>query len=247
MDTRGDDGRHPRGLGVRLPRHLRRQSALGPTSDHAAELLERVETARGELVLRRVGEDFEVISNGVFLMDTRDGRSERLLVRAALDAVPGARSVLIGGLGVGFSLREAVSDAQLERIDVVEIEEAVVRWHDTHLRGLTGTALADPRVRVAVDDLSHHITAVRTAYDVVCVDIDNGPAWTVQPHHDALYDDAGTRALLDVVRPGGVLAVWSAMPVPSYEARLRRLAASVDMTAVGVARGEPDVVYLARR
>src|SRR3954471_20013401 len=118
MDARGDDGGHPSGVGVRLPRHLRRQPALRPSSDDAAELLERVETARGELVLRRAGEHFEVISNGVFLMDTRDGRSERMLVRAALETVPGARSMLIGGLGVGFSLLEAVSDPQLDRIDV---------------------------------------------------------------------------------------------------------------------------------
>ena len=198
-------------------------------------------------MLRRVGEHFEVISNGVFLMDTRDGRSERLLVRAALDAVPGARSILIGGLGVGFSLREAGSDAQLERIDVVEIEEAVVRWHDTHLRGLTGDALTDPRVRVTVDDLARHLTRVRTAYDVVCVDVDNGPAWTVTPANDALYGEDGTRALLAAVRPDGVLAIWSAMPVPAYEARLRRLATSVDVHTVDAARREPDVVYVARR
>jgi len=198
-------------------------------------------------VLRRAGEHFEVISNGTFLMDTRDGHSERLLVRAALDAVPEARSMLIGGLGVGFSLREAVSDPRLEQVDVVEIEEALVRWHDTHFRELTGAALADPRVRVAVDDLSHHVAAVRTAYDVVCLDVDNGPAWTVTPGNDALYDDDGTRALLAAVRPGGVLAVWSAMPVPSYEARLRRLATSVDVHTVDVPHGDPDVVYLARR
>src|SRR3954452_23142906 len=154
MDTRGDDGRHPRGLGVRLPRHLRRQSALGPTSDHAAELLERVETARGELVLRRVGEDFEVISNGVFLMDTRDGRSERLLVRAALDAVPGARSMLIGGLGVGFSLLEAVADDRVAQVDVGEIEPAIVDWHRTHRRPWSSGALDDARVVVVVGDVA---------------------------------------------------------------------------------------------
>src|SRR4051794_8586069 len=206
MDARGDNRRHPSGVGVRLPRHLRRQPALGPTSDDAAELVERVDTPRGELVLRRSGEHFEVISNGVFLMDTRDGRSERLLVQAALGAVPGARSMLIGGLGVGFSLRGAGSDSTPGRVDVVEVEGVVVRWHDAHLRGRTGEALADPRVRVVIDDLSHHLGTVRTAYDVVCVDIDNGPTWTVTRANAELYGDAGTQALLSAVRPGGVLA-----------------------------------------
>src|SRR3954453_4341861 len=152
MDARGDDGRHPSGVGVRLPRHLRRQPALGPTSDDAAELVERGDTARGELVLRRSGEHFEVISNGVFLMDTRDGRSERLLVRAALDAVRDARTLLIGGLGLRFPLRDAADNPQLERTDAVEIEAAVVRWHASPLRELTADAVADPRVRVIVDD-----------------------------------------------------------------------------------------------
>ena len=185
-------------------------------------------------MLRRVGSDFEVISNGVFLMDTRDGRSERLLVRAALDARPDARSLLIGGLGVGFSLREAVADVTLTRIDVVEIEDAVVRWHRSHLAGLTGEALAD--------HLGHRVAT----YDVVCVDVDNGPTWTVTENNAALYDDRGTQAMLDTLRPGGVLAVWSAMPVPDYEQRFRNLGCDVVLRTVDVRRGEPDVIYLAR-
>jgi spermidine synthase len=72
-------------------------------------------------VLRRVGDHLEVVSNGVFLMDTRDGRSERLLVRTALDAHPRPGRLLVGGLGVGFSLVEAVSQSGLSAIDVVEI------------------------------------------------------------------------------------------------------------------------------
>jgi spermidine synthase len=206
-----------------------------------------VQTARGELVLRRVGDDYEVISNGTFLMDTRDGRSERLLVRAALDAMPSARSLLIAGLGVGFSLREAVADPVLERIDVVEIEQAVVQWHTSYLTRLTGEALADPRVSVVVADLATYVSRPVATYDVMCVDVDNGPTWTVTEDNAALYGDRGTQALLDVLSPGGVLAVWSAMPVPDYEQRLRDLGCRVDVHSVEVARGEPDVVYLASR
>src|SRR4051812_37529016 len=198
MDTRGDDSEHTSGVGVRLPRHLRHQPALRFDERESPEVVERVDTGRGELVLRRRGEHFEVISNGVFLMDTRDGRSERLLVRAAVDAAAAPRSVLIGGLGVGFSLREAVTDERLQRIDVVEIEDAVLGWHRRYLQHLTGEALSDPRVHVVVGDLAdvagtaQYDVAVPAQYDVVCVDVDNGPTWTVTADNAALYDEDGT-------------------------------------------------------
>src|SRR5690625_4388512 len=105
----------------------------------------------GELVLRRSGGHFEIISNGVFLMDTRDGASEREMVRACLDAVGADRAdaselrVLIGGLGVGFSAREALDDARVARVRVVELESSVVEWHRGALGAVAGRPLADPR------------------------------------------------------------------------------------------------------
>ena len=90
-------------------------------------MLERAVTRRGELVLRREGAEFEIISNGVFLMDTRDGRSERLMVSSALARCPAATpEILICGLGVGFSLAEAVSQARVVRVDVVEISAEII-------------------------------------------------------------------------------------------------------------------------
>ena len=203
-----------------------------------AEVVARVETPRGELVLRRDGEHFEVISNGVFLMDTRDGRSERLLVTAALDAHPAPRSLLIGGLGVGFSLDAAVADERLERITVVEIEPALPRWYEAELGG---TAHRDPRVDIVVGDISQHAGS----YDVVCLDVDNGPDWTVTEDNTSLYDAAGTAKLAGRLNPGGVLAVWSAHPVAAYEELLRAQFRDVKFLTVDVARGEPDVVYVA--
>src|SRR5262249_57964900 len=100
-------------------------------------VLERVATHRGELGLRRSGTEFEIISNGVFLSDTRDGRSERLMVTAALARCSAAAPrVLICGLGVGFALAEAVRQARVTRVDVVEILTEVIGWHASPLRHL---------------------------------------------------------------------------------------------------------------
>ena len=176
--------------------------------------VERLQTPRGELVLRRDGEHHEIVSNGMFLMDTRNGESERALVRAAVRG-PGAR-VLIGGLGVGFSLTEALA-LDAAAVTVAEIEPAVVRWNREHL----GTAaLDDPRVTVLVDDLAAVLRAPGQ-YDAICLDVDNGPEWTVTVDNAALYGDPGLSVVDDRLAPGGTLAVWSAQRAPAFEARLR--------------------------
>jgi spermidine synthase len=203
-------------------------------------IVDRVVTPRGELVLRRDGEHFEVISNGVFLMDTRDGRSERLLISAALGAHSDPRSLLIGGLGVGLSLAEAVLDARLERITVVEIEPVLIGWYEEQLGG---AAHKDARVQIVVADIADH----DESYDVICLDVDNGPDWTVTDTNKSLYDAAGTARLADRLTASGVLAVWSAHEVPPYEELLRQHFRDVQVLTVDVARGEPDAVYVAIR
>jgi spermidine synthase len=205
--------------------------------------VERLSTPRGELVLRSVDGHHEIVSNGTFLMDTRDGRSERELVRAALrTATPPAR-VLIGGLGVGFSLAEALAHPTVGLVTVVEIEPAVVRWNRTYLGRVE---LDDPRVSVAVADLAEWLRAGEDRYDAVCLDVDNGPEWTVTPGNAALYGESGVDAVRRRLAPGGTLAVWSAAAAPAFEALLRARFAEVEVVRIPVTRGEPDVVYAAR-
>ena len=208
-------------------------------------VLDRRTTPRGELVLRRVDGAFEVISNGVFLMDTRDGRSERALVRAALAKHPAARRLLVGGLGVGFSLLEAVASPGLTNIDVVEIEPVLISWHETFLRELTGPALLDPRVSVLERDVRDHLRASPGRYDIVCLDVDNGPGWTVTEDNAEIYSADGLAGCVEALVPGGVLAVWSAHRSPAYEQLVRETLGNLDVVEVEVARGQPDVVYLA--
>ena len=211
----------------------------------SARTLDRVTTERGELVLRERDGAFEVISNGVFLMDTRAGASERLLVSAALETLPAGGSLLIGGLGVGFSLAEAAASDRPGRIVVVEIEPDVVRWHRGPLARFSAGALDDPRVEVVAADLVERLRREPERFDAICLDVDNGPDWTVFDGNRALYSPGGLRLLAARLRPGGVLAVWSASEPTGFADRLAGLGA-VEVRRVAMPRGEPDVVYLLR-
>ncbi|MFC4053709.1 spermidine synthase [Actinomadura syzygii] len=220
-------------------------------------VVERADGVGGELVLRRAGDDYEIISNGVFLMDTRDGTSERLLVRAAVDGLDGPVRLLIGGLGVGFSLAEALDLPEVAHVTVVEREPAVVDWHRGVLRPWSRGAVDDPRVTVRCADLLDVLAGPVAAepvpaggggrFDALCLDIDNGPGWTVTPGNARLYSPAGLDLLAARLTRRGTLAVWSAAADPAFEALLRDRFAAVEARPVPVPRGEPDVVYLARR
>jgi spermidine synthase len=214
--------------------------------DHPV-VVERVTTPRGELVLRRCGAHFELISNGVFLMDTRGGRSERVLVRAGLEDRPHPARLLIGGLGVGFTLVAALNDSRVRAVSVVEVEPSLIRWHETYLAKFTGGALDDPRVVVVVDDLPAYLRRTSKVFDVICLDIDNGPDWTVTADNAWLYTAEGTRILAHRLAPSGGLAVWSATSSPAYQRLLQCHFCDVRALDVAAAHGGPDIVFIARK
>ncbi|MFL6145869.1 MAG: spermidine synthase [Labedaea sp.] len=210
------------------------------------ETVDRRLGSAGELVLRRSGAHFEIIANGMFLMDTRDGTSERLLVDAAADRMPAGSAMLIGGLGVGFSLRAALDHRRVGPITVLERESAIISWGLGVLRGLHGDALADPRVRCVHADLIEWLGATETRFGAICLDIDNGPEWTVTEGNAVLYGDSGLELLATRLEPGGVVAVWSAAASEAFAGRLRQRFGVVETLTVPVPRGQPDVVFLAR-
>ena len=237
-----------------------------PSDATGPVVLDRRDGPYGEVVLRRHGEVVQIIANGCFLMDTSDGRSERLLVRAALAALDDRPrpSLLLGGLGVGFSLAEAAAEPRWGRITVVEREPAIIAWHrgDPDAPGgdagrgaahgplarISAAALADPRTEVVQADLTTLLRAPGDRYDALCLDVDNGPDWTVTEDNRGLYTPEGLAACRDRLTPGGVLAVWSARPSPAFEDALRRAGfTAVRTEEVSVARGAPDVVHLASR
>jgi len=224
-----------------------------PIPDEGPVTLDRRDGPFGEVVLRRRGEHHEIIANGCFLMDTSDGRSERLLIDAAYDALAAAGNVspalLIGGLGVGFSLARAAANPHFKRIAVVEREQAIIDWHrEGPLAVISGEALADPRSVILHTDLVAYLRTTTDRYDALCLDIDNGPDWTVTDDNENLYSPAGLASCQAVLKPGGILAVWSARPSSAFEDAMRNAGfRGIRTEEIRVARGVPDVVHLAVR
>lgn len=226
-------------------------AATADGAGSAPVVLDRRDGPYGEVVLRRHGELLQIIANGCFLMDTSDGRSERLLVDAAFEALDGRSepAVLIGGLGVGFSLAHAARDPRWGRITVVEREPAVIDWHrGGPLSTLSAHAFTDPRTTIVESDLVVYVNETSDTFDALCLDIDNGPGWTVDKGNEGLYSQAGLAGCARVLRPGGVLAVWSAQPSAEFEGSLWNAGFQrVRTEEIPVARGVPDVVHLAVR
>jgi spermidine synthase len=228
----------------------RSRSTVAKVNNHRDEpvrTLDRVQGERGELVLRQSRGGYEIISNGVFLMDTSDGTSERLLVDTAVNRCPdhGAR-LLIAGLGVGFSLVRAISHDRLGAIDVVEISPSIIGWHTSYLEHIAGAARSDPRVRVIEADILEWLGRPGDPYDAICLDTDNGPNWLVHEDNADLYARRGLELVAARLRPNGVLAVWSAQRDDAYEQRLRSFFEPVEALEIPRDRGAPDVIYVGR-
>lgn len=169
----------------------------------------------------------EIISNGIFLMANYNQISERALARCAFAAIPATSNiyqrVLVGGLGMGFSLQETLN-YKVVAVDVVEIDPHVVDWNRTYFAPLNGDVLADSRVNVVQDDLYTILhTSPATTYDVILLDVDNGPSWLVDEMNERLYTLAALERWLAMLITGGSFAVWSAQPEPEFLVRLQTI------------------------
>lgn len=210
-----------------------------------AEVLDRRRTANGEIVLRRGAAGVELICDGVFAMSSHlGGHSERLQVELTLRAASPARALLIGGLGLGFALARAVADPTLRRIEVVEVEPAIIDWHRSLLAELTAGALDDPRVTVVEDDVADVIRE-RHSLDAIVLDVDNGPQWLLRPDNARLYRPAFLDSCATALRRRGALSVWAAHHSPELLAMLTPRFARVESVDVEVPRGDPDWIVVA--
>jgi spermidine synthase len=224
--------------------------------DVAPETLARAEGVTGELTLRRrvaAGVDaiYELIVNGVFLMDTAETSTERLLADAVLDRLAVPRRILVGGLGLGVTLAELLTDVRVDRVDVVEIEPLLVRWLRSGLVPAVDAALADSRVHVIVADICDVLRdVVIGTYDGVLLDVDNGPDFLVRAANAAVYRRASMRDVASALVPGGVLAVWSAARSSDLATTMADEIGPCEEVVRTVERdGQPMTydVYLARR
>ena len=214
--------------------------------------LDEVLTADGTvLTLARRGTEWEVRFDGLVLMSSRAHGSEEDLARLAFAKVKHATTVLIGGLGLGFSLR-ATLDLLGPRGKVVVAEQcsSVVDWNRDHVGGLAGRPLEDPRVTVRLGDVRERIAEARALYDLILLDVDNGPGALIHEANARLYDATGVVACHAALKAGGALAVWATGPDEDYVRRLKR--SGFDASAVRVAPrpgagGRKHVVFVGVR
>ncbi len=205
-----------------------------------------------ELVLARRGDEWVVRNDGRVLMSSRQHGSEDALATLALDRVKrpgGARTVLIGGLGLGYTLRATLDRIGREaRAIVAEISPELVEWNRGPLAHLAGRPLDDPRTRLQIGDVVARIAEATGAFDAILLDVDNSPSSMVLTGNDRLYGMRGVKACAAALTAGGVLAVWSAGPDDPYLERLERAgleAKAVTVPARGIGGGGArHVVFL---
>ena len=218
----------------------------------------KIDTARipgtdGELRLMQRGTEFSIMLGTNELMNSRLSGSEAALATLAAKKIEKVAKphVLIGGLGMGFTLRAALTvlgpDA---KIVVAELVPAVVAWARGPMAEIFGDSLNDPRVSILETDVTEVIRSKPRAFDAILLDVDNGPEGLTRKANDALYNSAGLNAAHAALRPGGVLAVWSSGPNPPFAKRLRGAGFDVNEVAVratGRGGGARHVIWIATK
>ncbi len=198
----------------------------------------RAASERGELVLRRRADGaLELRVNGVFVMDDQETSSEELLAEVALVGSPSR--VLVGGLGLGYTVRALLASSAVREIVVAEIEPALVEW----MRGgLVPSVLDDPRVVIAVGDV-RDVVADSGVYDAILLDVDNGPDFLVYDGNAAIYTDSFLGVCRSRLRPGGVLTVWSSSASSALEGAIGNVFGACVVSPVPVALQGRDETY----
>ena len=217
------------------------------------ELIDTAEVPGGDVLrLFRRGEEFIVAIGGNELMSSRMSGSEEALATMTCARLPGrnAAHLLIGGYGMGFTLRAALATLGPDaKITVAELVPQIVDWARGPMAELSAGCLDDPRVELVLGDVAAVIAAAPRRFDAILLDVDNGPDGLTRPANDRIYSAAGLAAAKAALTPGGVVAIWSAAPDPRFA---RRLAASgFDVEEAGVraranGKGARHVIWFAR-
>lgn len=216
---------------------------------------EHLDTAKvpggGEMRLIRRGKEYSIMLGNIALMNSRLFGSEEALATLTFEKIAAALKprVLIGGLGMGFTLRAALAIAPADaRIEVSELVPEVVAWARGPMAEVFDGSLDDARTRVIVEDVGAIMRRARGTYDAILLDVDNGPDGLSRPGNDSLYSSAGLARARGALKRGGVLAVWSQGPDERFAQRLRKAGFEVDEKRVRASRskrGARHVIWLA--
>jgi spermidine synthase len=204
----------------------------------------------GELRLMQRGNDFSIWAGATALMNSRMSGSEIALAELACDRLRGRKNcrMLIGGYGMGFTLRAALAGLDADAgIVVAELVPKILEWARAPMAALTAGGLSDPRVSIIEADIGGVIANARTGFDAILLDVDNGPDGLSRRQNDRLYTLSGLEAARKALRPKGLLAVWSAAPNKAFADRLGRAGFAVDeiKARANKGRGVRHVIWIA--
>jgi spermidine synthase len=201
----------------------------------------------------RRGDEYSIMAGPIELMNTRRSSSEVVLAEATCERLKdrAAPRILVGGLGMGFTLnaaREALGPKA--QIVVAELVPAVIKWAKGPLAHVFGDGLSDPRVQVREGDVGPMIAEAKAAWDAILLDVDNGPDGLTRPANDRLYRNRALGETYAALKPGGVLAIWSAGPSRTFPSRLREAGFDVEEVQVRAhakRRGTRHLIWFATR
>lgn len=195
----------------------------------------------GELRLMQRGTEFAIFAGRTPLMNSRMSSSEIVLAGIACERLKGRRGprLLIGGYGMGFTLRAALAGLDKDaRVTVAELVPQVLDWARGPMAELTAGCLDDPRVAIHAGDVGEAIAKADAAFDAILLDVDNGPDGLSRAANDRLYTVRGLEAARRALKPGGMLAVWSAAPSKAFTGALQRAGFQVEEVQARANKGK---------
>ncbi len=207
-------------------------------------ILARENTENGEVILREGAAGYEIIVDGQFLMSSASGNSSVALVEIGLSRLTlrDCLQLLIGGMGLGFSLQTALSNRAVTEVTVVELEAEIIQWHRRGLIGNTSQLVTDPRIKIVNRDLLGFIDDCRQKYDLIALDIDNGPDWLCHEGNARLYGENYLQRLREMLKLQGILTMWSAAPSLQLKRHLHQVFGNVEEVEAMDHNGEGKLI-----